>query len=94
MTYQYTTPIYKTIIMISLYHFPVTIMEDQQVRATTLYTKREPYRPRFMPVGTQGAIRALSPLHLKDTNSQIILANTYHLSQRPGHALVAKMGLA
>jgi len=48
--------------------------------------------PVFMPVGTQGAIRALSPLHLADTNSQIILANTYHLHQRPGEDLVARHG--
>ncbi len=45
-----------------------------------------------MPVGTQGAIRALSPLHLASTQSQIILANTYHLHQRPGEDLVAKHG--
>jgi queuine tRNA-ribosyltransferase len=48
--------------------------------------------PVFMPVGTQGAIRTLSPLHLAQTGSQIILANTYHLSQRPGETLVAKHG--
>ena len=45
-----------------------------------------------MPVGTQGAIRSLTPLHLSQTGSQIILANTYHLSQRPGEHLVAKHG--
>ena len=48
--------------------------------------------PIFMPVGTQGAIRTLSPLHLADTGAQIILANTYHLHQRPGEDLVAKHG--
>lgn len=48
--------------------------------------------PVFMPVGTQGAIRSLSPLHLAQTGSQIILANTYHLSQRPGENIVAKHG--
>ncbi len=48
--------------------------------------------PVFMPVGTQGAIRAMAPLHLRDTGSQIILANTYHLHQRPGERLVAKHG--
>jgi queuine tRNA-ribosyltransferase len=77
-----------------MYHFPVTIDgKDQQARAITLHTKRGDIQtPVFMPVGTQGAIRALSPLHLQGTNSQIILANTYHLSQRPGHTLVAKHG--
>jgi len=48
--------------------------------------------PVFMPVGTQAAIRSLSPLHLADTRSQIILANTYHLHQRPGEDLIAKHG--
>ena len=45
-----------------------------------------------MPVGTQGAIRTLSPHHVVETGSQIVLANTYHLSQRPGAKLVAKHG--
>lgn len=62
-------------------------------RAATLKTARGDIRtPVFMPVGTQGAVRTLSPHHLMETGSQIILANTYHLSQRPGEALVAKHG--
>ncbi|MFZ5478454.1 MAG: tRNA-guanine transglycosylase, partial [Myxococcota bacterium] len=48
--------------------------------------------PVFMPVGTQGAIRTVSPLHLRDTGAQIVLANTYHLSQRPGEDVVKKAG--
>ena len=48
--------------------------------------------PVFMPVGTQGAIRTLSPHHVLETGSQIVLANTYHLSQRPGAKIVAKHG--
>ena len=62
-------------------------------RAATLELARGAVKtPVFMPVGTQGAIRTLSPLHLADTGSQIILANTYHLHQRPGEDLVAKHG--
>ena len=62
-------------------------------RAGTLTTPHGKVQtPVFMPVGTQGAIRSLSPLHLSQTGSQIILANTYHLSQRPGERLVAKHG--
>ncbi len=62
-------------------------------RAGTLELARGVVKtPVFMPVGTQGAIRTLSPLHLADTGSQIILANTYHLHQRPGEDLVAKHG--
>lgn len=48
--------------------------------------------PLFMPVGTQAAIRTVSPLHLSGTGAQIILANTYHLSQRPGEDVVKKAG--
>ncbi|PKN54985.1 MAG: tRNA guanosine(34) transglycosylase Tgt, partial [Deltaproteobacteria bacterium HGW-Deltaproteobacteria-14] len=48
--------------------------------------------PVFMPVGTQAAIRGMAPAHLRETGSQIILANTYHLHQRPGEAIVEKLG--
>ena len=66
---------------------------EKMARAGQLETQRGIIKtPVFMPVGTQGAIRGLSPLHLDQTNSQIVLANTYHLSQRPGHRLVAKHG--
>jgi queuine tRNA-ribosyltransferase len=48
--------------------------------------------PCFMPVGTQGTVRALSPGDLKAVGAQIILANTYHLHVRPGEDVVAKLG--
>lgn len=40
--------------------------------------------PVFMPVGTQGSVKAVSPEDLVDANVRIILANTYHLYLRPG----------
>ncbi|MFQ5640498.1 MAG: tRNA guanosine(34) transglycosylase Tgt, partial [bacterium] len=48
--------------------------------------------PVFMPVGTQGTVKTLSPRELIDTGSQIILGNTYHLYLRPGHDVVKKAG--
>lgn len=48
--------------------------------------------PAFMPVGTRAALRALTPAQVVATGSQIVLANTYHLSIRPGEALVEKAG--
>ena len=48
--------------------------------------------PCFMPVGTQGTVRALSPADLKAVGAQIVLANTYHLHVRPGEDVVAKLG--
>ena len=48
--------------------------------------------PMFMPVGTQATVKTLSPEELKEVNSGIILANTYHLWLRPGEDIVNKAG--
>jgi queuine tRNA-ribosyltransferase len=48
--------------------------------------------PAFMPVGTQGTVRALSPLDLAAVGTQMVLANTYHLHVRPGEDVVAGLG--
>jgi len=48
--------------------------------------------PAFMPVGTQGTVRALSPLDLRAVGTQMVLANTYHLHVRPGEDVVAALG--
>lgn len=48
--------------------------------------------PMFMPVGTQATVKTLSPEQVKATNPGIILANTYHLWQRPGADIVEKAG--
>ncbi len=48
--------------------------------------------PVFMPVGTQGAVKALLARDLKEMGAQIILGNAYHLYLRPGDALVREMG--
>src|SRR5437773_920735 len=48
--------------------------------------------PVFMPVGTQGTVRALSPGDLKAVGSQLVLANTYHLHVRPGEGVVERLG--
>ena len=44
--------------------------------------------PVFMPVGTQAAIKSLTPDMVNELGAQIILANTYHLSLRPGETLI------
>ena len=48
--------------------------------------------PCFMPVGTQGTVRALSPRDLEAIGARIVLGNTYHLFLRPGEATVATLG--
>jgi queuine tRNA-ribosyltransferase len=48
--------------------------------------------PAFMPVGTVGAVKSLTPADLREVGAQIVLANTYHLFLRPGHRLIAELG--
>jgi queuine tRNA-ribosyltransferase len=48
--------------------------------------------PVFMPVGTQGSVKALDPRELDEIGTQIILGNTYHLHIRPGMDILTKAG--
>ena len=48
--------------------------------------------PAFMPVGTQGSVKAVSPRELRELEAQIILGNTYHLFVRPGLEVIRQVG--
>ena len=48
--------------------------------------------PVFMPVGTQGTVKSLTPTQVKETGAQIILGNPYHLNLRPGPQTVRALG--
>ena len=48
--------------------------------------------PAFMPVGTRGAVKAITFRDVEDAGAEIILGNTYHLHLRPGDALIARAG--
>jgi queuine tRNA-ribosyltransferase len=48
--------------------------------------------PAFMPVATYGAVRGVAPDELARAGAQILLANTYHLHERPGEEVVARCG--
>ncbi len=48
--------------------------------------------PVFMPVGTRGTVKSLTPEEVRDHGAQIILGNTYHLYLQPGHELIARQG--
>jgi queuine tRNA-ribosyltransferase len=48
--------------------------------------------PVFMPVGTQGTVKCLTPAQVRSTGAPIILANAYHLMLRPGVEVVAGAG--
>jgi queuine tRNA-ribosyltransferase len=48
--------------------------------------------PAFMPVGTQGSVKGVSPRELRGLNAQIVLGNTYHLFVRPGLDVIKHFG--
>ena len=48
--------------------------------------------PAFLPIGTKGAVKAVTPEEVKQNGAEIILGNTYHLWQRPGDDLIKRAG--
>ncbi len=48
--------------------------------------------PAFMPVGTYGTVKAMSPAELRQVGAQIVLGNTFHLWLRPGVEVIARHG--
>src|SRR5688500_9997430 len=48
--------------------------------------------PTFMPDGTRGAVKSLTPEQVQSTGVQVVLANTYHLHLQPGEAVIKKLG--
>ena len=67
--------------------------QDGKARAGKIETPRGSiHTPIFMPVGTLGTVKAMTPEELKDIGAEIILGNTYHLHLRPSDSLIAKLG--
>ncbi len=67
--------------------------QDGKARYGTLETNHGTFEtPMFMPVGTQATVKTLDERELKEINSAVILANTYHLWLRPGEDIVNKAG--
>ncbi len=50
------------------------------------------HTPAFIPVGTQGTVKGLTPEELREMGAEIVLSNTYHLYLRPGHERVRRLG--
>lgn len=67
--------------------------ETTKARAGILKTSHgEVATPEFMPVGTQGTVKAMTPADLDRIGAQIILSNTLHLYLRPGHETIKRLG--
>jgi queuine tRNA-ribosyltransferase len=69
------------------------LAQDCDARAGIFHTPHGDIpTPIFAPVGTQAAVKALTPAQVEAAGASLILANTYHLFLRPGSELVAEMG--
>ena len=77
-------------------HSPVTfelLATDGAARRGRLTTPHGVVEtPVFMPVGTRATVKSLTPDDVRASGAQIVLANTYHLFLRPGHALIRELG--
>lgn len=66
---------------------------DGAARSGVLETARGSlHTPAFMPVGTVGTVKAMSPEELLEIGVEIVLSNTYHLSLRPGYDVIQRLG--
>jgi queuine tRNA-ribosyltransferase len=69
------------------------VKKDGNARAGLLELSRGViHTPAFMPVGTIGTVKAMSPDELMEIGAEIVLSNTYHLYLRPGHKIVESLG--
>src|SRR3989441_11201171 len=75
-----------------MFEFHVEAMSGAARAGTLMLPHGEVQTPCFMPVGTQGTVRALSPNDLRAAGATLVLANTYHLHVRPGEQVVAQLG--
>jgi queuine tRNA-ribosyltransferase len=75
-----------------MFEFRLEAVEGAARAGTLALPHGEVRTPAFMPVGTHGVVRGLSPADVAGTGAQIVLGNTYHLHLRPGEAVVEAMG--
>jgi len=72
--------------------FRVTATDGGARRGVMTTAHGEVETPAFMPVGTQGAVKGITPRDLDDVGAEIMLSNTYHLYLRPGDNIIARRG--
>ena len=69
------------------------LKHDDKARTGIISFKRGLIRtPAFMPVGTYGTVKTLTPVDIKKTGADIILGNTFHLMLRPGVEIIREHG--
>jgi queuine tRNA-ribosyltransferase len=77
---------------VSTFEFAVTATDGLARRGEMRTPHGVIQTPAFMPVGTRGAVKAITHRDLLDLETEVILGNTYHLYLKPGDDLIARMG--
>jgi queuine tRNA-ribosyltransferase len=77
---------------VSAFGFSVVATEGAARRGIMTTAHGPVETPAFMPVGTQGTVKSVTPDELHRCGASIILSNTYHLFLRPGHELIRELG--
>src|SRR5690606_37779211 len=73
-------------------HSEITDGSSHASRGSITFPRGTIQTPAFMPVGTYGSVKGLSPEHIKELGAEIILGNTFHLMLRPGTEVVKLHG--
>jgi len=72
--------------------FEVTATQGQARRGRLTFGRGRVETPAFMPVGTYGTVKAMTPEELREVGAQMILGNTFHLMLRPGTEVIRRCG--
>ncbi len=72
--------------------FDVLASDNLARRGRLRFERGDVETPAFMPVGTYGTVKAMTPEEVRDTGADIVLGNTFHLMLRPGTEIIRKHG--
>ncbi|MEX2354043.1 MAG: tRNA guanosine(34) transglycosylase Tgt, partial [Gammaproteobacteria bacterium] len=72
--------------------FEISATDGQARRGRMCFSRGTVETPAFMPVGTYGTVKAMTPEELRELGSEIILGNTFHLMLRPGVEVIEHFG--
>ncbi len=73
-------------------HFELFQTDDRARRGRLRFPRGCVETPAFMPVGTYGTVKAMTPEELRGLGAEIILGNTFHLMLRPGVEIIGQHG--
>ncbi|MGE0082751.1 MAG: tRNA-guanine transglycosylase, partial [Thiohalomonadaceae bacterium] len=73
-------------------NFELHTTDGQARRGRLVFPRGTVETPAFMPVGTYGTVKAMTPEELREIGAEIILGNTFHLMLRPGTEVIRAHG--